>query len=216
MSQSEIFLNEEANEWFRRNREKISIHQSFIDIAYINEILSPDIWVLSSILEIGCASGVKLNLLCSTYNSNGVGIDPSSLAIAEANALEKSKRNQLTFQVGVASKLPLDDQSFDLVYFSFCLYLVPPEEIEIAYLEANRVLKPGGFLVITDFDSNIETSKAYHHKPGLFSFKRFNSEYYIRKLGYSLVAKKSYSHESDSFHLDPDERVATEILYKAP
>lgn len=213
-SQSDIFLQGEGNEWFSRNAESYSSGKRFIDLDYIDNSLLSFRNSINKILEIGCASGVKLKELTTVFDASGFGVDPSTQAISEAKRISQGSKNSLSFEVGVASRLPIQNQSFDLIYFSFCLYLVPPEEIESAYIEAHKLLAPGGFLVIHDFDANKEISNPYHHLAGITSYKRFNSKYFMDNFGYALVGKKSYSHESSEFSIDANERISIEILFK--
>jgi ubiquinone/menaquinone biosynthesis C-methylase UbiE len=80
--------------------------------------------------------------------------------------------------------------------------------------EADRVLKPSGYIVITDFDPITQRKRAYSHFPGLFSYKQNYSNLYTSTGLYYLTGKKSFSHRSPVFDADPVERVSTQIHYK--
>src|SRR5258708_11795718 len=134
------------------------------------------------------------------------------MAIADGNG--KLRGGRIELQAGTASKLPLESQSLDLVYFGFCLYLVDRQDLFSAVAEADRVLKNGGFLAITDFDPIHWHKRPYHHKEGIFSFKRDYSKLFTASGMYFLVAKTRFSHRGASFDPDGGERVSTTLLFK--
>jgi len=106
------------------------------------------------------------------------------------------------------------DESFDFVYFGFCLYLLDRRDLFSAIAEADRVLKNGGFLAITDFDPIHRHKRPYHHKEGVFSFKQDYSRFFTESEMYYLVAKNSFSHRQPFFDEDGNERVSTTLLFK--
>jgi len=93
------------------------------------------------ILDLGCGEGTRLNYLCRNPK-NCVGIDISSKAIELAR---KSYPN-ISFLNANLEKLPLKNETFDLVYSAFVLeHLEKPEKV---IKEAIRVLKKGGHIVL--------------------------------------------------------------------
>ena len=161
-------------------------------------------------LKIGCGNGAKISDLCDYFNAAGSGIDPSTAAIKNGKELHKN----LHLSISTASKLPYDDDSFDLVYFGFCLYLIDRNDVFKAVSEADRVLKNGGFLAILDFDPKQRHKRVYHHKPGFFSFKTSYADFFTAAGHYYLVAKESFSCGASHFSIDSDERVSVSVLYK--
>ena len=101
--------------------------------------------------------------------AKGVGIEPSEKAVMDGNAM---KHDAVTLVQGTGDSLPFADASFDLVNFAFCLYLFDRNTLLKSLAEADRVLKPGGYMVITDFDPGTQRKRAYSHFPGLFSYKQ--------------------------------------------
>jgi ubiquinone/menaquinone biosynthesis C-methylase UbiE len=101
-----------------------------------------------------------------------------------------------------------------LVFFGFCLYLVPPTEIFKAVAEANRVLRGGGFLAILDFDYGQFKVSSYKHAEGIFSYKNNYSRLFTSSGYFHQMSKWSYSHFGNSFTEDRDERVSIEVLFK--
>ena len=162
--------------------------------------------------KIGCSNGAKLEQICALLGAKGQGIDPSKQAVDEGNRRLSGSGAQL--QVGTASRLPFDGRSFDFVYFGFCLYLLDRQDLLAAMAEADRVLKFGGFLAITDFDPIHRHKRAYRHKDGVSSFKQDYAKMFTESGLYYLVSKNSFSHRQAFFDTDGDERVSTTLLFK--
>jgi ubiquinone/menaquinone biosynthesis C-methylase UbiE len=58
----------------------------------------------------------------------------------------------MTFSVGVAQDLDLPDASFDVVTCTLAMHHVPARKRQAAFGEMYRVTKPGGRLLVADFD----------------------------------------------------------------
>ena len=213
MKQNSIFLSSEGDAWYKRNQNhltQINIADE-PDVSYILASLLPVKNQIDNILEIGCSSGLKLKKLSDELDAKGVGIEPSEKAVMDGNAM---KHDAVTVVQGTGDSLPFADASFDLVNFAFCLYLFDRNTLLKSLAEADRVLNPGGYMVITDFDPGTQRKRAYSHFPGLFSYKQNYGSLYTSTGLYYLIGKKSFSHRSPVFDADADERVSTQILYK--
>lgn len=218
MSQSDIFLTGEADNWYQRNKAALdgtaerTASPIFFEIDSLCHTLQPFESKISRALEIGCSNGVKLEQICQKLNCTGEGVDPSAQAVRDGN--QRLTGKNINLQVGTADRLPYDSACFDLVYFGFCLYLIDRQKLLPALAEADRVLRNGGFLVITDFDPRVRHTRPYHHRPGVFSFKQDYTQVLTASGLYSLVHKQSYSHHQNFFDENSDERIAVHILYK--
>ena len=127
-TQSDVFLHGEGDAWFARNRAQIeSLAEPTIDVEFICNSLTPFRSTIQNILEIGCGSGDKLDRLAQYFDASGSGIDPSAVAISFAKEASKLKKAQLSFEVGLATDLPYQDEMFDFVFlgfaFTWCLPL---------------------------------------------------------------------------------------------
>lgn len=216
-SQDDHFKNGEADQWYVRNKDDLNrlAHSggtAHHDIRLLIDWLQPVRNDIRNILEIGCCNGQKLQVLCRELDANGQGIEPSGQAVSDGNARMQGTPAHLT--CGTAEALPFETDSFDLVYFGFCLYLMDRRSVFRALSEADRVLKAGGFLAITDFDPGVMHKRPYIHREGLFSYKQDYSKFYTEGGLYYLISKATFSHRKAYFDPVADERVSLALLYK--
>jgi ubiquinone/menaquinone biosynthesis C-methylase UbiE len=217
VDQTQLFRESEANQWFARNRKHLEecqreANELPIEVAELARVLSPFKPHINRVLEIGCSSGQKLELICNALDASGEGIEPSESAVAQGN--ERLAGSGVRLQAGTSDQLPFEKESFDLVYFGFCLYLVDRSRLLASVAEADRVLKKGGFLAITDFDPGRKSMRPYTHREGVFSFKQDYARCFTESGLYYTVSKMSFSHRVSHFDADPEERVSLTLLYK--
>jgi ubiquinone/menaquinone biosynthesis C-methylase UbiE len=104
-----------------------------------------------SVLDVGSSSGYLAKRLAAAAGSAGhvTGVDPSEAAIAYA---QRRAPSTVTFSVGVAQDLNLPDASFDVVTCTLAMHHIPARKREAALREMYRVTKPGGRVLVADFD----------------------------------------------------------------
>jgi ubiquinone/menaquinone biosynthesis C-methylase UbiE len=109
-----------------------------------------------AVLDVGCSSGYLARKLAAAAGPAGhvTGVDPSQAAIAYAR---RHAPAAMTFTVGVAQDLPLPDASFDVVTSTLAIHHVPARKREQALGEMYRVTRPGGRLLVADFDPSRHT-----------------------------------------------------------
>jgi len=100
------------------------------------------------LLDIGCGTGGLLERLAPRIEE-GLGVDASRdmLALARARLAERGLAHVAVRQADMY-RLPLADASFDAVTMQMVLHYA--EDPAAALVEAARVLKPGGRLLIVD------------------------------------------------------------------
>jgi ubiquinone/menaquinone biosynthesis C-methylase UbiE len=102
------------------------------------------------LLEIGSGTGGIGRRIAAHYAAGRVlGIEPSPDLLAEAQRRAEGIGN-LSFALGTGAALELADASVDIALFHTVLSHVPQPEALL--LEASRVLRPGGQLVVCDAD----------------------------------------------------------------
>ena len=207
LDQKEIFLQSQGDSYFFRNKEKLEIQgNERQDVDVIAKYIKPG----QKVLEIGCSNGRILQYLKGKIGCDCFGIDPSNEAIISGNKNSPG----LNLKVGTADKLEYADGFFDFVLFGFCLYLVDRKFLTRTVAEADRVLKPGGFLGIIDFDVKTPRRRAWKHYDGVFSYKDDYTSMFTAFPQYTLIERRSYSHTSPEFTTDIEERLAVCVIYK--
>ncbi len=93
------------------------------------------------------------------------------------------------------------------------MYVTLREIITDTVLKVNRVLKEGGFLILTDFDTPVFYKRVNKHNEGMPVYKEDYAKRFL-SMGFSIAEKVSYSHGGDCFNPDIQERVSTQFLYK--
>ena len=203
------FEEGEANEWFRRNKKDLESEQANKAIDVLVDWLTPFQKELSKILDIGCGSGHILNQMSKKLMVKGYGVEPSIEAVAYIN----SKFPSLHAKVGFGDDVPFKEK-FDMVHLGFFLYLVDRKFYLRCISEADRLVKPGGFLSIIDFDTPFPYSNNYRHQSGIYSHKKNNSDVFVASGLYSVMNKFHFSHSNLFFDKDINERVSLTLLYR--
>lgn len=99
-----------------------------------------------SVLDVGCGTGLSAGAARDLVGPHGyvVGLEPSRGMLGEAlghHRLHAGIR-------GIAEALPISDQQFDFLCMSYALRHVA--DLQRAFQEFQRVLKPGGILLIVE------------------------------------------------------------------
>lgn len=110
---------------------------------------------LENVLDLGCSYGRMFNIL-SKFTKNIYGIDPEQSAI-ETALIKKYK----CIKLGNADNIPFGDEFFNYI---FCWAVYDVVDHFNGLIEANRVLKIGGKILITGKLNN-------YHDDDFFAFK---------------------------------------------
>lgn len=107
--------------------------------------------ITGNTLDFGCGVGYSTGFLKSLgFNSVGVDINPKMIALAK----ETDKTG--TYQLIKNSKIPYDDETFNLVFASFVLLEISSlPQIEKVLIEINRVLKTGAYFAALVDNANM-------------------------------------------------------------
>lgn len=120
-------------------------NHSWEEFKYFKKYLQPG----AEIVDLGCGNGRLLEFLYQHYLSNDfhyIGIDNSSGLLSHA----QKKYPRTVFLPGDQLAIPITDKSADIILNIAAFHHLPSYDLRFqALLEMNRILKPGGFLIIT-------------------------------------------------------------------
>lgn len=122
----------------------------------------------ASVLDVGCGTGALARTAALHPGvASVVGIDPSQVFVDEAARLGATAEggSKLSFRHGLGTALPLPNASVDVAVIWTVLCHVPKDECRPIIAEAQRVLRPGGRLVIADNDLSGWSCAAAKHDP---------------------------------------------------
>lgn len=145
---------------FFRGKER-AIREQMVDLAG----LRPG----ESVLDVGCGTGSLAIVAKRRLGAGGTvcGIDASPEMIARARRKAEAAGLNVAFRLAAVERLPYPDATFDVVLSSLMIHHLPEELRRPAFAEIRRVLKPGGRLLIIDFEPP-QGRSGHHGGPHLF------------------------------------------------
>ena len=156
-----------------------------------------DVGTNDRILDIGCGGGVNIEKFLKLTDNNVEGIDYSDVSVKES-----AKRNQKAIgdkrcriiQADV-SKMPIDDEVYDLVSAFETIYFWP--DIENTFKEVLRIIKLGGqFMIAQGTDGNHpDDEKWLNSVEGMTVYTASELEKYLLNAGFGSV--ESFKKEND-------------------
>lgn len=191
MNQGAIFRESEGDAWFRRNRKALeTVVERDIPLRLLADgvpALGPD----STVLEVGCSNGWRLNELQRRYDCDAYGIDVSTEAIQDGLRRFPGLNLAVASATGAASRTP----RADLVIVFFVCHWIARDELLPSLAAIDRAVGEGGYLLLGDFLPDAYTEVPYHHRPGLFTYKSDYATPFIMA-GYRVVRETVFNHDT--------------------
>jgi ubiquinone/menaquinone biosynthesis C-methylase UbiE len=173
MEQEQQWNKEHAESYSRGMRLVSSVFYSRFARGIVNRL--PSIGKGSTVVDLGCGPGLLSIELCKLLPSARIiGVDPSTemLEVARRNA-DEARVSNYDSRRGAAERMPLESKSVDLVVTQASLH--EWDSVEEGFSEILRVLRPGGSLIVKDFNRNWLSPwkralvKPFHHL-GMFKY----------------------------------------------
>ncbi len=139
---------EEVRKTYNLIAEEFSQSRQFIGKEF--NLFKPFFKDGQHIVDLGCGNGRLLNFLDKEHpRFSYIGIDNSEAILEEAKKLHP----QAQFKVGDQLKIPLRDESVDLLFNIRAFHHIPSKKMHAQALqEIKRVLKKNGVLIVTVWD----------------------------------------------------------------
>lgn len=104
------------------------------------------------LIDIGCGRGALLHDMYNRYGEGPkyVGIDPEESKLVVAR--KYLSQTNIIIKRAFADTLPVVTNSCDRVVCSLVFHHIPKESQDKSFLEMFNALKPGGKMIITEFD----------------------------------------------------------------
>ncbi|RHZ83283.1 hypothetical protein Glove_97g87 [Diversispora epigaea] len=160
------YHNEKNSSYFLPNDDKECdrLHLQHFLIKYIRQgnFSAPVKDILnkegSKVLDVGCGAGSWTFDMAIDYpKSQIVGIDMSPIPLSS----EIMPENITFVQANILDGLPFEDNSFDFIFQRFLILGIPADKWSFLISELIRVLKPGGFLELTEVSAKFSPMGPY-------------------------------------------------------
>jgi ubiquinone/menaquinone biosynthesis C-methylase UbiE len=105
----------------------------------------------TDLVDVGCGTGITVEFLRDTYGLNAIGIDPSAVILERG----RQRNPDLPLLEGSGEQLPLAAGTMDGIVVECALSVMADKQKALA--EFNRILVPGGRLIVTDLYARAAT-----------------------------------------------------------
>ena len=108
------------------------------------------------VLDVGCGTGSLALAAARRVGRNGAvcGVDASAPMVERARSKAARAGVEVDFREAAAQGLPFEERAFDLVLCTLVLHHLGRAGRETATREMKRVLRPGGRVVVVDFEKS--------------------------------------------------------------
>ena len=161
-----------------------------------------------TVLDIATGTGdmaIKIHSILAPCRVTGCDISEGMMEVARKKVINLGLSEEITFSLGDCTSLPFPDNSFDAVTISFGIRNV--EDIERGLSEINRVLTPGGNLVILEL--SVPENRFYKF------FYTIYTKLVIPTLGKLITGERSaYDYLRKSIAVVPQGKSMVELMNK--
>lgn len=155
------------------------------------------------VMDAGCGVGGAAFYLATNYNCtvDGISLSERQIELAKASASELQLEKSTRFMVADYNKTPFANNSFDLIWA--CESLCYASNTDLFLSEANRLLKKGGKIVLSDYfltQKGIADEQSLMKKWGnTWAISHFNELHAFSKSlernGFQIIENKDFSQQ---------------------
>lgn len=128
--------------------ETINYYEKSLDIdKFLEYYFGTEGIVGKNVLDAGCHIGDYIFEFVKKGANHAVGIDLSEQCIDVAQSKKENDRCSF-FQGDIRNLCQFKDSTFDIITCVGTIIYLPPEEMQLALSEFNRVIKPGGIILV--------------------------------------------------------------------
>jgi trans-aconitate methyltransferase len=171
VSQDAVFRGGEGDAWYRRNADALAGRRSDPTLAVIGGLDRRA--EVTSVCDLGCADGWRLDALRPLLPAARrlAGLDASTEAVAAG----RTRSPDLELRVGTLAAHDLAGP-FDLAIVNAVLHWVDRGALADSLAGIDRVVAPGGVLVLADFAPDGPAAVPYHHRTDV-ALKTYKQDY---------------------------------------
>jgi ubiquinone/menaquinone biosynthesis C-methylase UbiE len=158
----ETAVGNRYGEWFSRGLRGIGMRYVFsrrglwmINTPYRRILSAANITAQDRVLDVGCGLGNILIALAERIDfihpPAGVDVSPDLIRLGEREIARAGLGRRISLQVAPATRLPFEDDAFDVIVTSHVLKHLDDEALMTSFREVVRVLRPGGRLLLWEF-----------------------------------------------------------------
>ena len=142
-----------------------------------------------SAADLGCGSGALLEGMAERVQAV-IGVDSSREMLAEARRRLEKKGREFDLRIGEIEHLPLRDQEVDSAVINLVLHhLRNPGEV---LLEARRILRKGGTLIVVDFCKHEEEIMRSRYGDHWLGFSTREIELWLEEAGFTIEEQQLF------------------------
>lgn len=164
------FDTTDADAWYARNAHVLNAAHGTDDpvtqmIERENLLAVPGL----SVGEVGASNGWRLAGLAQSFPGHRyTAMDLSPEAVAAGQRTWPHIR----YKCASADDTREPSETYDVLIVSYVLHWIARERLDATAREVDRILRPGGMLVLNDFWPATDTDTPFKHRAGLWTYKR--------------------------------------------